>query len=103
MSDWQPLLDGADAARAWQAIDAIAATLAEPDADGASLDRGSAGRALFFEYLARARADLGLSPPLARAPRSRHRRRRRCRPIPSCSVAFAGSPGPRSTYVYCRV
>lgn len=59
MSDWQPLLAGNDAARAWEAIDAIAAALAEPDSNGASLDRGSAGRALFFEYLARARADAG--------------------------------------------
>jgi lantibiotic modifying enzyme len=51
---WQPLLDGASAARAWRVIDGVARALA-PAVENAALDTGAAGRALFFAYLDRAR------------------------------------------------
>jgi lantibiotic modifying enzyme len=52
---WTPILEGADAAAAWQAIDAVAAELtALPDErlQDPSLAGGAAGIALFFAYLA---------------------------------------------------
>jgi hypothetical protein len=73
MKSWQPILTGELAARAWEAVDAIAAAL-DPDAaaadpasapvppldspagapdNGPSLAGGSAGEALFFAYRAR--------------------------------------------------
>jgi lantibiotic modifying enzyme len=66
-ADWQPLLTGASADAAWQAVEAIAADLSadagwSPEAEGgltpeqqtsweASLAAGAAGQALFFAYL----------------------------------------------------
>ena len=52
---WQPLLEGASAARARSIIDDVAAALLEPPATPAaiepSLAGGAAGRAVFFAYL----------------------------------------------------
>lgn len=55
MPDWQPLLHDRDAARAWEAIDAIAAGLRpevenlDPEADP-GVAGGTAGLALFYAY-----------------------------------------------------
>ena len=63
-SGWRPILDGEIARQAWESIDAIAEGVrrwysqAQParDAD-ATLAGGSAGAAVFFDYLARARGN----------------------------------------------
>ncbi len=49
---WVPLLIGRDAARAWEAIEAIAADL-DRELPDVSLAMGHAGIALFYAYLAR--------------------------------------------------
>jgi hypothetical protein len=57
---WEPLVEGDTAARALAAVEAIARDLAgepEPEASGLDLNRGLAGRALFFAYLERATGD----------------------------------------------
>jgi hypothetical protein len=55
---WRPLLTGEPASRAWRIIDDIADTLADTTlGDDGSLLSGSAGRAIFHAYLARARGD----------------------------------------------
>lgn len=61
-NNWQPLLEGEMADRAWQAIEAIAADIGSPsNAFGPSarwsLAGGTAGTALFFAYLAEATGD----------------------------------------------
>jgi hypothetical protein len=65
-----PLLVGDDAARAWTAIDEIAAALAamprEALADDPTLSGGSAGMALFFAYLAGVKDDRGHEDHAAR-------------------------------------
>lgn len=63
---WQPLLEGAQAERAWRAIDAIAAEIEPMEArlkttgSGESLAGGGAGIALFYAYLAAAKDDEAL-------------------------------------------
>ncbi len=57
---WQPLLEGADAASAWRAIEDVATALESWPADldlSPSLGSGSAGLTLFYTYLAEATAD----------------------------------------------
>jgi hypothetical protein len=59
---WRPLLDGAEAQRAWGLIEAIASTLAREEVLGElpiGLHRGLSGVALFFTHLALARPGLG--------------------------------------------
>ncbi|HEU5055813.1 MAG TPA: lanthionine synthetase LanC family protein [Kofleriaceae bacterium] len=50
---WQPLLEGDDAARAHEAVAAIAADLAGAPPDGAGFNTGHAGRAVLGVHLAR--------------------------------------------------
>jgi len=59
---WTPLLAGADADAARDAVHAIAAALREPDPSwrvGASLSNGAAGLAIFYGYLARSEPGQG--------------------------------------------
>jgi lantibiotic modifying enzyme len=49
---WSPLLDGPEAARAEDAVRAIAAALPAPTSEQASLACGSAGLAILYSYLA---------------------------------------------------
>jgi hypothetical protein len=60
---WSPILDGATAARATRAIDAVAEAVGDAPLSGRSaaspLAAGEAGLALFFDYLDRARPGAG--------------------------------------------
>jgi len=60
LTSWTPILDGHEAALAWEAIEAVACALENPgEFRGAehTLGEGLPGPALFFAYLARARGD----------------------------------------------
>lgn len=65
-ANWQPLLEGDEAAKAWQAIEAVAEALRPvekvlPTLRSGSAAGGSAGLALFFTYLAMARDDSAMA------------------------------------------
>ena len=63
---WQPILSGAPATSAWDAISAIARDLRQKPIDNASLAGGDAGLALFYAYLAEARPNEGYDEDAAR-------------------------------------